>query len=87
MFLLGDLVSIELLLRLVVASLLWVLFQHLIRFHPRGIEVVGAIVLFLGLIWWVSDLRRWPPYGLVVFIAGFAMHALGRLLYQLRRAK
>ena len=87
MFLLGDLVSIDLLLRLSVASLLWVLFQHLIRFHPRGIEVVGAIVFFLGLVWWVSDLNRWPPYGVAVLVLGFGMHALGRLLYRLRRAK
>jgi len=84
MFLLGDLVSIELLLRLLVASLLWVLLQLLIRFHPRGIEIVGAIVCLLGFSWWLMNPRLFPPYGAGLFLLGFLIHALGRFLYWLR---
>lgn len=84
MFLLGDLVSLELLVRLCVASLLWFLFQHLIRFHPRGIEIVGAILCFLGLTWWFMNPRLIPPFGAGLFLLGFAVYGLGRILYRLR---
>jgi len=86
MFLLGDYVSLELLLKLGVASLLWVLLQLIIRFHPRGIEIVGAIICFLGLLWWVSNPRLFPPFGAGLFLLGFAIHALGRFLYWLKKA-
>ena len=91
MFLLGDLVSFELLVRLLVAALLWVLLHHLIRFHPRGIEIVGAIILFLGLIWWITTplagVRIAAPFGPLLLLVGIAVHGIGRMLYRLRTGR
>lgn len=86
MFLLGDLVSLGLLVRLLVASLLWVLLHHLIRFHPRGIEIVGGIIFFLGFLWWMIRPGHYPPFGPVLLGLGFMIHVLGRILYWLRRS-
>jgi hypothetical protein len=84
MFLLGDLVSLGLLTRLAVASLLWVLLHLLIRFHPRGIEMVGGIVIFLGFLGWVIHPRLFPPYGPLLLLLGILIHVLGRVLHWLR---
>ena len=85
MFLLGDLVSFELLVRLLVAALLWVLLHHLIRFHPRGIEIVGAIVAGIGLLWWLGEPSQIPPFGATLFLLGFGVYAIGRLLYRFKK--
>jgi hypothetical protein len=86
-FLLGDLVSFELLVRLLVAALLWVLLHHLIRFHPRGIEIVGAIVAGVGLLWWMGNPTLIPSglFGAFLFLLGFGVYAIGRLLYRFKR--
>jgi hypothetical protein len=84
MFLLGDLVSLGLLTRLAVASLLWVLLHLLIRFHPRGIEMVGGIVTILGFLWWIIHPGVFPPYGPLLLLLGILIHVLGRVLHWLR---
>lgn len=84
MFLLGDLVSVGLLLRFGVASALWVLFQLLIRFHPRGIEIVGAILVALGFIWWLLIPIQNPPFAPLLLLTGLLTHAVGRFLRWLR---
>ena len=84
MFLLGDLVSLELLSKLGVASLVWVLFHLLIRFHPRGIEIVGGILFFMGFLWWFIQPGLLPPYGPILLLLGLMIHALGRILHRLR---
>jgi hypothetical protein len=84
MFFVGDLVALGLLFRLGVAALLWVLFQLLIRFHPRGIEIVGGIVALLGFIWWMIEPGQFPPFGPGLLMLGFLVHAVGRLLHWLR---
>jgi hypothetical protein len=85
MFLLGDLVSFSLIWRLSIAALLWVLLHLLIRFHPRGIEIVGGIVCILGFCWWYSDVRQFPPYAAMILLTGFGILGIGRFLYQLRK--
>lgn len=87
MFLLGQFVSGYLLWRLTLASLLWVVLHLLIRFHPRGIEHVGLILIGLGSMWWLSEPNQLPPFGLTLFLIGFFIHAIGRLLYRLRTQK
>lgn len=84
MFLLGDLVSMGLLVRLAVASLLWVLLHLLIRFHPRGIEIVGLIFMLLGFLWWIIHPGLFPPYGPLILLLGMLIHILGRILHWLR---
>lgn len=85
MFLMGDLVALDLLLRLFCAALLWVLLQLLIRFHQRGIEITGAILFVLGVAWWVSDPGRIPPFGPLLLLLGVGVHAIGRFLFWIRR--
>ncbi|MCG3199595.1 MAG: hypothetical protein HUU16_01950 [Candidatus Omnitrophica bacterium] len=85
MFLLGDLVSAALLIRLGVASLLWVLLHLLIRFHPRGIEIVGGVLFLLGFLWWIIAPKQNPPYGPGLLVLGFLVHAMGRFLYWIRK--
>jgi hypothetical protein len=84
MFLLGDLIGISLLMRLLVASLLWVLLHLLIRFHSHGIEIAGAILFCLGFIWWLSVPGLIPPYGPGLLLIGFCIYCLGRGLRRLR---
>lgn len=85
MFLLGDLVSIGLLLRLGVAALLWVLFHLVIRFHPRGIEIVGGLLMAMGLCWWMIQPTMMPPYGPTFLLIGLFIHAVGRGIRWLRQ--
>ncbi len=84
MFLLGDLVSFGLFVRLAVASLLWVFLHLLIRFHPRGIEIVGIILILLGFLCWMIRPGIFPPYGPFLLLLGFLIHILGRVLHWLR---
>ncbi|MCA9415288.1 MAG: hypothetical protein KC917_03420, partial [Candidatus Omnitrophica bacterium] len=70
MFLLGQFVSGYILWRLLVASLLWVGLHLLIRFHPRGIEHVGVVLIFLGFAWWITDPLQPLPFGLTLFLLG-----------------
>ncbi len=85
MFLLGDIVSLGVLIKLVVAALLWVLLHLLIRFHPRGIEIVGVIFMLMGFLWWIIRPGLFPPYGPFLLIFGLLIHVLGRVLHRLRQ--
>ncbi|GMV67480.1 MAG: hypothetical protein KJ050_14555 [Candidatus Omnitrophica bacterium] len=87
MFLLGDLVSIGLLLRLGVAALLWVMIHLVIRFHHRGIEIAGVILMGIGLSWWLIQPTLIPPYGPVFLIIGLFIHAVGCGLRWLRHLR
>ena len=87
MFLVGQFVSGFILWRLFLASLVWVGLSLLIRFHPRGIEQVGVVMIVFGFGWWVSDPLQPIPFGLTLFLLGFLIHAIGRMLYRLRIQK
>lgn len=87
MFLLGQIASGYVLWRLLLASFLWVALHLLIRFHPRGIEHVGVVLILLGLGWWVAEPLQPLPFGLTLLLVGILIHAIGRMLYHLRVRK
>lgn len=62
---------------------LWVLCMLILLYHQAGMQVLGALLVFMGILLMLSDIPLILAFTLLLF--GFFMHGCGRLLMYLRR--
>jgi hypothetical protein len=79
----GLLTGVPFLVRAAVGAVLWVISILILLFHRSGAQIVGAIFVFSGSLGFVVGANPHIAFILVVF--GFIVHALGRVMYWMRR--